>query len=124
MRKKLNKLSKTNSDEASDSDETSDNDNNDDSEDSEDNQIGNFVDRALKKVSKEIVNDDSKNDDIKNDDSKKLLKLSKENANLKKKLNISLKANQKTKKNITEQIKRWKLLKICLINKLAMLKSF
>ena len=51
-----------------------------------------------------MVNDDSKNDDSKNDDSKKLLKLSKENANLKEKL-ISLEANQKAKKNITEQIK-------------------
>ena len=48
----------------------------------------------LKKVSKEIVNDDNKNDDNKNDndkndydkndDNKKLLKLSKKNADLKK----------------------------------------
>ena len=67
-----------------------------------------FVDRALKKVSKEIVNDDNKNDDSKNDDSKKLLKLSKENANLKENLNILLEANQKTKQNITEQIKKMK----------------
>ena len=67
-----------------------------------------FVDRALKKVSKEIVNDDNKNDDSKNDDSKKLLKLSKENANLKENLNILLEPNQKTKQNITEQIKKTK----------------
>ena len=66
LRKKLNNLSKRSSD------ETSDDDN-----DSEDNQISNFVDRVLKKVSKEIVNDDNKNNDNKNDDDKKLLKLSK-----------------------------------------------
>ena len=34
--------------------------------------------------------------------------MSKENANLKEKLNISLEANQKAKKNITEQIKKMK----------------
>ena len=34
--------------------------------------------------------------------------MSKENANLKEKLNISLEANQKAKKNITEQIKKIK----------------
>ena len=93
LRKKLNNLPETSSDEKSDetsdekfdetSDETSDdNDNNNDNDDSEDNQISNFVDRVLKKVSKEIVNDDNKNDDDKNDDNKKLLKLSKKNADL------------------------------------------
>ena len=46
--------------------------------------ITNFVDRVLKKVSKEIVNDDNKIDDNENDDNKKLLKLSKKNADLKK----------------------------------------
>ena len=98
LRKKLNNLPKTSSDETSDSDNNNNdnsdnsdnNDNNDDNDDSADNQISNFVDRVLKKVSKEIVNDDSKNDDSKNDDSKnddskKLLKLSKENADLKRK---------------------------------------
>ena len=36
-----------------------------------------------------------------------------------------LEADQRAKKNITEQIKKKRnLLKICLINKLAMLKSF
>ena len=71
MRKKLNNLPETSSGETGD-----DNNNNNDNDDSEDNQITNFVDRVLKKVSKEIVNDD-KNDDNKNDDNKKLLKLSK-----------------------------------------------
>ena len=89
LRKKLNNLPETSSDETSD--ETSDdtNDNNDNNY-SGDNQISNFVDRVLKKVSKEILNDDnkddadSKNDNNKNDGSKKLIKLSKENADLKK----------------------------------------
>ena len=103
LRKKLNNLPKTSSDETSD--DNNDNDNND-SDDSEDNQISNFVDRVLKNVRKEIVNDDNKDDgDSKNNDNKKLLKLSKENADLKKKLNISLKANQKAKKNIARQLK-------------------
>ena len=52
LKKKLNNLPKTTSD------------NNDDSED---NQISDFVDEVLKKVSKEIVNDDSGNDDNGND---------------------------------------------------------
>ena len=82
IEKKLNNLPETRSDETSD--ETSDdNNNNNDNDDSEDNQISNFVDRVLKKVTKEIVNDD-KNDDIKNNDTKKFLKLSKKNADLKK----------------------------------------
>ena len=88
MRKKLNNLPKSSSDETSDSDNNDnnndDNDDNYENDDSEDNQISNFVDRVLKKISKEIVNDDNKNDDNKNDDSKKLLKLSKENVDLKK----------------------------------------
>ena len=104
LRKKLNNLpeisdetSNETSDETSDetidetSDETSDdNNNNNDNDDSENNPIINFVDRVLKKVSKKIVNDDNKddsdnkNDDNKNNDNKKLLKLSKENADLKK----------------------------------------
>ena len=61
-----------------------DNNDNNDNNDSEDNQISNFVDRVLKKVSKEIVNHDNKNNDNKNDDNKKLLKLSKKNVDLKK----------------------------------------
>ena len=73
LRKELNNLPET-SDETND--ETSDDNN--DNNDSEDNQISNFADRVLKKVTKEIVNDDnkndgdSKNDDNKNDDNKKL----------------------------------------------------
>ena len=77
LKNKLNNLTETSSDERSDSDKTSDsdkisdndnNDNNDNNDDSEDNQISNFADGVLKKVSKEIVNDDNKNDDNKNDD--------------------------------------------------------
>ena len=47
----------------------------DDNDDSQDNQIGNFVDEVLKKVSKEIVNDDNKNviKEIVNDDKKMLM---------------------------------------------------
>ena len=89
LRKKLNNLPKTSSDETSDSDDdnnnnnnSDNNDDNDDNGDNDDNQISNFVERVLKKLSKEIVNDDNKNDDNKNDDSKKLLKLSKENVDL------------------------------------------
>ena len=78
LRKKLNNLPKTSSDETSD--DNNDNDNND----NEDNQISNFVDKVLKKVSKEIVNDDNKD----NGDS-----------------NIPLKSNQKSRKNITKQLK-------------------
>ena len=49
---------------------------NDDNDDSENNQISNFVDEILKKVSKEIVNDDNKkvSKDIVNDDNKKVRK--------------------------------------------------
>ena len=81
LRKKKN-LPKTSSDETNDETSDDNNDNND-NDDSEDNQISNFVDRVLKKATKEIVNDDNKDDDIKNDDNKKLLKLSKENGDLK-----------------------------------------
>ena len=92
LRKKLNNLPETSNDETSDetSDDNNDNNDNNGNNDSEDNHISNFVDRVLKKVIKEIVNDDNKddrdnkNDDNKNDDNKKLLKLSKENADLKK----------------------------------------
>ena len=82
MKKKLNNLFKKIS---------KDNNNDNDNDDSEDNQISNFVDEALKKVSKEIVNDDAKkvSKEIVNDDAKK-------------------KSNQKSKKNITEQIKKTK----------------
>ena len=73
LRKKLNNLPKT----------SDDNNDNNDNDDSGDNQISNFVDKALKKVSKEIVNDDNKD----NGD------------------NLSLKSNQKPRKNITEQLK-------------------
>ena len=73
LRKKLNKLSKRNSDiDETNDDDNNNNDNNNNDDDSEDNQISNFVDIVLKKVSKEIVDDDCKNDDSKN-----LLKLSK-----------------------------------------------
>ena len=51
-------------------------DNNNDNGDSEDNEINNFVDEALKKLSKEIVNDDPKkvSKEIVNDDAKKVSK--------------------------------------------------
>ena len=56
LKKKLNNLSKIISD---------DNNNNNDNDDSEDNQISNFVDEVLKKVSKEIVNANAKKNQIK-----------------------------------------------------------
>ena len=104
MRKKLNNLPETSSDETSD-----DNNNSNDNDDSEYNQISNFVDRVLKKVSKEIVNDDNKNDDgnadikkvskgIVNDDNKNDNKNDDGNADVKKK------SNQKSKENITENL--------------------
>ena len=43
-----------------DNDNSKNNNNDNDNDDSEDNQISNFVDEVLKKVSKEIVNDDAK----------------------------------------------------------------
>ena len=55
------------------------------------------------KYLKEIVNDDNK-------------KVSKETVNDD--------AEKKSKENITKRIKKWKLLKICLINNLKMLKKF
>ena len=89
LKKKLNNLFKTISEDNNnnnDNDDSEDNNNNNDNDDSEDNQISNFVDEVLKKVSKEIVNDDAKKNQI------------------------------KSRKKI--------LLKICLINKLEMLKRF
>ena len=83
---KVNALKKTISDDNDDSGSNNNNNDNDDSEDnnnsdndnSEENQISNFADEVLKKVSKEIVNDDNKkvskeivNDDNGNDDAKK-----------------------------------------------------
>ena len=67
LKKKLNNLFKTIS---------KHNNNNNDNDDSEDNQISNFVDEVLKKVSKETVNDDAKNvsKEIVNDDAKKVSK--------------------------------------------------
>ena len=61
LKKKLNNLPKTSGD---------------DNDDSEDNQISNFVDEVLKKVSKEIVNDDNKkvSKEVVNDDNKKVSK--------------------------------------------------
>ena len=110
LRKKLNNLPKT-------SDDNNDNDNND----SEDNQISNFVDKVLKKVSKEIVNDDNNDNDnndsednqISNFVDKVLKKVSKEivnddnkdNGDSENDDNISLKSNQKSRKNITKQLK-------------------
>ena len=117
LKKKLNNLPKTSSDDNNnnnDNDDSDDNNNNNDNDDSEDNnnnnnndnddseennnndnddsvdnQISNFVDEVLKKVRKEIVNDDDKkvSKEIVNDDAKK-------------------KSNQKSKENITEQIKK------------------
>ena len=100
-------------------------------ETSEDNQISNFVDEVLKKVSKEIVNDDNKklSKEIVNDDNKKVSKeiVSDDNEKVSKEIvndDAKKKSNQKSKENITERIKKWKLLKICLINNLEMLKRF
>ena len=74
LKKKLNDLPKTSSDETSIDETSDDNNNNNDNDDSEDNQISNFVDEVLKKVSKEIVNDDNKkvSKEIVNDDAKKI----------------------------------------------------
>ena len=93
LKKKLNSLFKTisednNNNNDNDNDDSKDNDNDDskgndnddiknnDNDDSEDNQISNFVDEVLKKVSKEIVNDDAKkvSKEIVNDDAKKVSK--------------------------------------------------
>ena len=75
LKKNLNNLFKKISE---DNDDSKGNDNDDDSkdncnDDSEDNQISNFVDEVLKKVSNEIVNDDAKkvSEEIVNDDAKK-----------------------------------------------------
>ena len=74
LKKKLNDLPKTSSDETSIDETSDDNNNNNDNDDSEDNQISNFVDEVLKKVSKEIVNDDNKkvSKEIVNDHAKKI----------------------------------------------------
>ena len=68
MKKKLNnlfiKISEDNNNN-NDNDDSENNNNNNDNDDIEDNQIGNFVDEVLKKVSKEIVNDDNGNDNAK-----------------------------------------------------------
>ena len=72
LKKKLNnsfkKISEDNNNN-NDNDDSKDNDN----DDSEDNQTSNFVDEVLKKVSKEIINDDAKkvSKEIVNDDAKK-----------------------------------------------------
>ena len=83
LRKKLNNLPKTS----------------DDNNDSED--------KVLKKVSKEIVNDDNKDNDNNDSEDKVLKKVSKEivNDDSKNDNNIALKSNQKSRKNITEQLK-------------------
>ena len=82
LEKELNNLFKkisgdNNNNNDNDDDDSKDNDNDDskdnDNDDSEDNQISNFVDEVLKKVSKEIVNDDAKKvgKEIVNGDAKK-----------------------------------------------------
>ena len=60
--------------------------------------MSNFVDRVLKKVSKEIVNDDSENDDH-----KKLLKLPKENVDLKSKVDVLEKKLNKSSKSFQKK---------------------
>ena len=103
LRNKLNNLPKT----------SDDNNDNNDNDDSQDNQISNFVDRVLKKVSKEIVNDDNNDNDNNDREDKVLKKVSKEienddnkdNGDSKNDDNISLKSNQKSRKNITKQLK-------------------
>ena len=78
LKKKLNNLFKKISEYNNNNNDNDDSkDNNNDNDNSEDSQISNFVDEVLKKVSKEIVNDDAKE-----------------------------KSNQKSKKNITERIKK------------------
>ena len=118
LRKKLNNLPETSSDETSDeksdktSDETSDDNNNDnDNDDSEDNQISNFVDRVLKKVSKETVNDDNKNDDNKNNADLKKMKAFKNLSNeqvrdAKKTLELIKKYSELNTKSIAETDKQ------------------
>ena len=68
MKKKLNNLPKTSSDDNNnnnDNDDSEDDNNYNDNDDGEYNQISNFVDEVLKKVSKEIVNDNAKKNQIK-----------------------------------------------------------
>ena len=57
LKKKINNLFKKISE---DNDDSKNNNNDNDNDNSEDNQISHFVDEVLKKVSKEIVNDDAK----------------------------------------------------------------
>ena len=101
LKKKLNNLFKKISEDNDDS-----KDNNNDNDDSEDNQISNFVDEVLKKVSKEIVNDDAKkvSKKIVNDDAKKV---SKEivNDDAKKKSNQKSKKMEASKNFFNKQIK-------------------
>ena len=84
MRKKLNNLSET----------SDDNNNNNNNNNSGDNQISNFVDRVLKKVSKEIVNDNKDNGDgedkVLKKVSKKIVNDNKDNGDSKNDDNISL----------------------------------
>ena len=110
LKKKLNNLPKTSSD---------------NKDDSEDNQISDFVDEVLKKVSKEIVNDDNKkvSKEIVNDDNKKVSKeivnddnkevseeiVNDDNKKVSKEIvndDAKTKSNQKSKENITERIKK------------------
>ena len=61
LKKKLNNLFKKISEDNNNNNDNDDSkNNNNDNNDSEDNQISNFVDEVLKKVSKEIVNNDIK----------------------------------------------------------------
>ena len=69
LKKKLNNLFKTisedndgskNNNNDNDNDDSKNNNNDNNNDDSEADQISNFVDEVLKKVSKEIVNDDAK----------------------------------------------------------------
>ena len=73
----------------------------------------------MKKVSKEIVNDDNKkvSKEIVNDNNKKVSKEI---------VNDNAKKNQikSQRKMLLNEQKKWKLLKICLINNLEMLKRF
>ena len=71
LKKKLNNLSKTISEDNNNNNDNDDSEDNND--DSEENQISDFVDEVLKKVSKEIVNDDNGNDDAKKNQRKILL---------------------------------------------------
>ena len=115
LKKKLNNLfKKISGDNDNDNDNSKDNDNDDskdndnDNDDSEDNQISNFVDEVLKKVSKEIVNDDAKNvsKEIVNDDANDLFnKQVKEALELDKKYMESRAKTDKTIKELSAELK-------------------